>query len=159
MSNPSLHLWINHLPLDLGMLAMLTAFLGMLGNREDVLRVALWLFVAAGIAAGISYVSGKTLAAFLALDAETSPAFAEHRRLGYLGQASAVFTAALSGISLALYPARRHLEINRLLLGLVLTLALVGLFFSVRAFVSGKEFGHPEVLGSVWAPLQTPTSA
>lgn len=145
----TLHLWINHLPLDLGVLAMLTALLGLTGSREGILRLGLWLFVAAGIAAALSYASGRVLADTLGLAGDdVSALFDEHRRLGYLGQVGAIFTAVLSGVSLALYPARRGLAFNRLLIGFVLTLALAGLFFSGRAFVSGKRFGHADVIGS-----------
>ncbi len=54
-----LHLIINHVPVIGSMFAMVVLAVGVLSGKVNVLKIALWSFVAVGLAAAAAYLTGE----------------------------------------------------------------------------------------------------
>ncbi len=141
-----LHILINHLPLDLAVVGFFLALHGLVRNNEDTIRLGLVILIAGAAIAALTFRTGPLTAEHLNYSMETaSGAFSEHRRLGYLGQATLLFAGVLAAIALFLY--RTDEQIQRLYLGFLLTFCLVAILFAGRAFLSGKRLAHGELFG------------
>lgn len=140
MNAAHLHLLINHLPLFAVLLGLLAGLYGVWRREESVVRVALMLFILAGLGAVAAYFSGEAAEELVEALGRSEAALEAHEESGTL---AAYLTIALGVLSLGTLVRRGPIAPAWRTALLVLATVVLGVVG--YAANQGGRISHPEI--------------
>lgn len=146
------HLLLNHFPIIVTALGLLVLIIAMVRKRDDLTRVAFWLFVGGAVSALPTYLTGDPAEQAV----EDMPGVT--RQLIHAHEDAAVWAAIIVGILgvFALWALWRYRRPAALPAWVVRTALIVSLFGSTamaRTGLLGGEIRHTEVRAGFVAPV------
>ncbi len=151
MNAAHVHLWVNHLPLFAVLLGLLVGLYGARQREENVVRVALMLFVLGALGAVAAYFSGHGAEEIVEELGRSHDAIEAHEEAGNL---AAYLTIALGVLSLGTLLRRGPVAPAWRTALFVLALVVLGVL-GYAANLGGR-ISHPEITGTT---LQETTHA
>ncbi|CAM3396140.1 hypothetical protein [Rhodothermus bifroesti] len=139
-----LHLMVNHLPLFGVLLGLLVGLYGAWRREESIVRVALMLFVLAGLGAVAAYFTGHGAEEMVEALGRSHDAIEAHEEAGNL---AVYLTIALAVLSLVMLVRRRPIAPawrTALFVVAVVTFGVVGYAANL-----GGRISHPEITNTV----------
>ncbi len=146
MNFAHLHLILTHFPPVLSLGGALSAAVGVVRRRRELLRIALLLLIAVGAMMPLVYIAGERAAdAIGKVEGVQQDAIAPHQHAATIALTASITCAALAGVLLVAERRRGDLPSALRFLGLVAAIACAAAIGWTAAL--GGAIHHPEIHG------------
>jgi uncharacterized membrane protein len=144
MNDAHIHLVLNHLPVLLGPIGLLTMTAGFIVRSEVLKRSAYCLFMAGAIFAILAYLSGEGAEEIIEnIDAFSEQYINKHEQAAYTFSIVAYLNGVLSSIGIWLNWKRKSMSNT---IGItVMILSLTQTYYAKQAATTGGEIRHTEI--------------